>query len=57
MASKRVEEELDLESINSETSIVPQMPEEVEEQLPVRRGRSNKEVVSNTGRTSKLFKK
>ena len=39
MASKRVEEELDLETINSETTIVPQMPEEVEEQLPVRRGR------------------
>lgn len=47
MASKRVEEELDLETINSETTIVPQMPEEVEEQLPVRRGRSNKEVVIN----------
>ena len=30
MASKRVEEELDLETINSETTIVPQMPEEVE---------------------------
>ena len=39
MASKRVEEELDLESINSETSIVPQMPEEEEPQLPVRKGR------------------
>jgi hypothetical protein len=47
MASKRVEEELDLETINSETTIVPQMPEEVEEQLPVRRGRSNKEAVIN----------
>lgn len=47
MASKRVEEELDLETINSETTIVPQMPEEVEEQLPVRRGRSNKETVIN----------
>ncbi len=46
MASKRVEEELDLETINSETTIVPQMPEEVEEQLPVRRGR-NKETVIN----------
>ena len=47
MASKRVEEEeLDLETINSETTIVPQMPEEVEEQLPVRRGR-NKEAVIN----------
>lgn len=46
MASKRVEE-LDLETINSETTIVPQMPEEVEEQLPVRRGRSNKEAVIN----------
>lgn len=41
MASKRVEEELDLETINSETTVVPQMPEEVEGQLPVRRGRSN----------------
>lgn len=41
MASKRVEEELDLESINSETSIVPQMPEEEEPQLPVRKGRKN----------------
>ena len=39
MASKRVGEELDLESINSETSIVPQMPEEEEPQLPVRKGR------------------
>lgn len=38
MASKRVEE-LDLESINSETSVVPQMPEEEEPQLPVRKGR------------------
>ena len=47
MASKRVEEELDLETINSETTVVPQMPEEVEEQLPVRRGRSNKEAVIN----------
>ncbi len=48
MASKRVEEEeLDLETINSETTIVPQIPEEVEEQLPVRRGRSNKEAVIN----------
>lgn len=47
MASKRVEEELDLETINSETTIVSQMPEEVEEQLPVRRGRSNKEAVIN----------
>ena len=47
MASKRVEEELDLETINSETTIVPQMLEEVEEQLPVRRGRSNKEAVIN----------
>ena len=47
MASKRVEEELDLETINSETTIVPQMPEEVKEQLPVRRGRSNKEAVIN----------
>ena len=47
MESKRVEEELDLETINSETTIVPQMPEEVEEQLPVRRGRSNKEAVIN----------
>lgn len=46
MASKRVEEELDLETINSETTIVPQIPEEVEEQLPVRRGR-NKETVIN----------
>lgn len=46
MASKRVEEELDLETINSETTIVPQMSEEVEEQLPVRRGR-NKEAVIN----------
>lgn len=46
MASKRVEE-LDLETINSETTIVPQMPEKVEEQLPVRRGRSNKEAVIN----------
>ena len=46
MASKRVEEELDLETINSETTIVPQMPEKVEEQLPVRRGR-NKETVIN----------
>lgn len=46
MASKRVEEELDLETINSETTIVSQMPEEVEEQLPVRRGR-NKETVIN----------
>lgn len=45
MASKRVEE-LDLETINSETTIVPQMPEKVEEQLPVRRGR-NKETVIN----------
>lgn len=47
MASKRVEEELDLETINSETTIVPQIPEVVEEQLPVRRGRSNKEAVIN----------
>lgn len=47
MASKRVEEELDLETINSETTIVPQIPEKVEEQLPVRRGRSNKEAVIN----------
>ena len=48
MASERVEEEeLDLETINSETTIVPQIPEEVEEQLPVRRGRSNKEAVIN----------
>ena len=47
MASKRVEEELDLETINSETTIVPQIPEEVKEQLPVRRGRSNKEAVIN----------
>lgn len=39
MASRRVEEELDLESINSETSIVPQMLEEEEPQLPVRKGR------------------
>lgn len=45
MASKRVEEELDLESINSETSIVPQMPEEEEPQLPVRKGRK-KEVAT-----------
>ena len=45
MASKRVEEELDLESINSETSIVPQMPEEEEPQLPVRKDRK-KEVAT-----------
>ena len=47
MASKRVEEELDLETVNSETTIVSQIPEEVGEQLPVRRGRSNKEAVIN----------
>lgn len=45
MASKRVEEELDLESINSETSIVPQMPEVEEPQLPVRKDRK-KEVAT-----------
>lgn len=44
MASKRVEE-LDLESINSEASSVPQMPEEEEPQLPVRKDKK-KEVAT-----------
>ena len=48
MGSKRVEEELDLESINTESSLVPQIPEDSndEPKLPSKRSKKKDEEIT-----------